>query len=220
MTNTGFAEGKGILGGEPIGVQLRHIENLSWIGNRILEIIVDVRHAQKMSNRITNHSSFTVKSRFDPLCPEWFDWDGDILPESKIRILQTKFVMRLACSMASSRQASSREYTFDWVRKRGLGQQLEKRLKRDGIILPSSVSMSGPSLSSSNNPPPATTACTPARAPAPASATSSPSEEEEEEEAATVTSPSKRNTSPIIDEMQSAKRKRTISSSFNDSFDR
>jgi hypothetical protein len=120
------------------------MDNLSWTGERILEIIVDVKHACKMSNRITKYSKFTIKSYFDPLCPEWFDWESDVLSESKLRILQTKFVTRLATSLASTRDTSSRHYIIDWVRKRGLGPQFQQCLHRDGIVPPPIPRMPGP----------------------------------------------------------------------------
>ena len=125
------------------------MENLSWIGERILEIIVDVKHARKMSNRITKYSKFTIKSHFDPLCPEWFDWEGDVLPESKLRILQTKFVTRLATSLASTRDSSSRHYIIDSVRKRGLEPQFLNACIGMALFLPLFRECLGPRLRTS-----------------------------------------------------------------------
>jgi len=136
MPYTRYTEVKRILAAEPIGVQLRHIQNLSWIDKRILEILVDINHSEKMTNRITKYSQFDVKARFDPLSPESFNWDDDaVLPESKLKILQKRFVVRLAGSMASTRNATTREYIVDWMRNRGLGQQFGQQLQRDGIVL-------------------------------------------------------------------------------------
>ena len=136
MPYTRYSEVKRILAAEPIGVQLRHIQNLSWIDKRIVEILVDINHAEKMRNRIIKYSPFDVKARFDPLSPECFNWHDDaVLPESKLKILQHTFVVRLAGSIASKRNASTREYIVDWMRNRGLGQQFGQQLQRDGIVL-------------------------------------------------------------------------------------
>jgi len=87
-----------------------------------------------MRNRITKYSQFDVKAHFDPLSPDPFNWNDDaLLPESKLKILQTRFVVRLAGSMASTRNASTREYIVNWMRNRGLGQQFGQQLQRDGI---------------------------------------------------------------------------------------
>jgi len=134
MPYTHYAEVKRILVAEPMSVQLRHIQNLSWIDKRILEIVVDINHVEKMRNTITKYSQFDVKARFDPLSPESFNWNDDaFLPEFKLKILQTRFVVRLAGSMASTRNASTREYIVNWMRNRGLGQQFGQQLQRDGI---------------------------------------------------------------------------------------
>jgi hypothetical protein len=135
----GYSELKQILRAAPIGIQLRHIRNMSWIEKRIIEILVDVRHVQAMRNRISLYSDYMVKTRFDPLSSDCFNWEEGILPESKIRILQTNFVSRLSTSLAQTSDHYSKQCISDFVRNRGLGQQFERELKRKGISLPSTA---------------------------------------------------------------------------------
>lgn len=126
---------KDILGSAPISIQLRDIGNICWIGQRIVEILVDVQHVERMKNHIINFSEYNVKSKFDALSPECFKWEGDILPESKEAVLKRKFVIRLAASVGSSNRNSTRQQIMHWATHRGLGEQLGKELAMQGIIL-------------------------------------------------------------------------------------
>jgi hypothetical protein len=137
IPHMGYADLKQILGGSPIGIQLRHIGNLCWIEKRILEILVDVNNAQRMRKRIGKYSDYHVKTRFDPLSPHSFNWEEGIRPDSKIRILQTNLVSRLATSLASTNVTYSRQCIVDFVRNRGLGQQFEGELQKQGIVVTS-----------------------------------------------------------------------------------
>jgi hypothetical protein len=152
-----YSEVKHILGREPIGIQLRDIRNMSWIEKRILEILVDVNHAQRMRHRIGTYSNYHIKTRFDPLSSDSFNWEEGLLPEAKMKILQRNFVTRLSTSMSSTNDPCSRQFIVDFVRNRGLGQQLEKEVERLGIVMPSSAShdqspVAGPSRYRRNHP--------------------------------------------------------------------
>jgi len=127
---------KDILGTAPINIQLRNIGNISWIDQRIVELLVDIHHAERIKNRLQQYSEYDVKSSFDPLSPNSFNWEGDILPESKELVLRRNFITRLSSSVASSNKVATRQHVLNWARQRGVGVQLEKELERQGIILP------------------------------------------------------------------------------------
>jgi len=126
---------KDILGNPAIGIQLRDIGNICWIEQRVIELLVDVQHVERMKNHINQNSKFKVKSNFDALSPECFNWEGDMQPESQESVLKRNFVTRLSASVLSSNRDSTRRQIMNWASHRGLGQQLEKELDKQGIIL-------------------------------------------------------------------------------------
>jgi len=105
------------------------------VSNEFLELLVDIQHVERMKNHINENSKYQVKSSFDALSPECFNWEGDIQPESKESVLKRNFVTRLAASVRSSNRDSIRRQIINWARYRALGQQLEKELDKQGIIL-------------------------------------------------------------------------------------
>ncbi|PUU73474.1 hypothetical protein B9Z19DRAFT_1068968 [Tuber borchii] len=125
---------KNILASAPINLQRRDICNLSWIDRRIVEILVNTTHAQKIKNRIGKYSEYIVKSDFDPLSPESFHWDGNIQPESQEAILKRNFVMRLSASVGSTTKTSTRQHIIAWANHRGIGPHLQQELNKQGII--------------------------------------------------------------------------------------
>ena len=127
---------KAILAGDPLRIQLRHIYNLSWIDKEILELLVDSNHADRIKNRIGKHSDYYVKSDFDPLSADSFNWEGKISPESKKAVLKRNFAMRLAASIGSTKLESTRQYIMAWAKNRGIGQLLEHQLQKAEIIIP------------------------------------------------------------------------------------
>jgi len=114
---------------------LRDIANICWIEQRVVELLVDIQHVERMKNHINENSKYQVKSSFDALSPECFNWEGDIQPESKESVLKRNFVTRLAASVRSSNRDSTRRQMMNWASQRALGQQLEKELDKWGIIL-------------------------------------------------------------------------------------
>jgi len=100
-----------------------------------VELLVDVQHVQRMKNHINENSKYQVKSNFDGLLPQCFNWEGDIQPESKESVLKRNFVTRLVSSVRSSNRDSTRRQIMNWASNRALGQQLEKELEKQGIIL-------------------------------------------------------------------------------------
>jgi len=100
-----------------------------------VELLVDVQHVQRMKNHINENSKYQVKSNFDALSPQCFNWKGDIQPESKESVLKRNFVTRLVASVRSSNRDSTRRQIMNWASHRALGQQLEKELEKQGIIL-------------------------------------------------------------------------------------
>jgi len=126
---------KTILAAAPINIQLRDIRNLSWIDKHLLEMLVDSNHADRIKNRVGKKSDYYVKSDFDPLCADSFDWEGDILPESKEALLKRNFVLRLSASMTSTNKESTRYHIMDWAKHRGIGQELQQHLHKVGIIV-------------------------------------------------------------------------------------
>jgi len=61
---------KAILTASPIGIQSRHMQNISWIEQRMLEILVDRNHVERVKNRITNFSNYRIRTSFNPLSPD------------------------------------------------------------------------------------------------------------------------------------------------------
>ena len=127
---------KAILAGDPLRIQLRQIYNISWIDKRILELLVDSNHADRIKNRIGKHSEYYVKSDFDPLSADSFDWEGKISPESQNAVLKRNFAMRLAALIGSTKLDSTRQYIMAWAKNRGIGQQLEHQLQKAAIVIP------------------------------------------------------------------------------------
>ena len=127
---------KELLGIPAIGIQLRDIGNICWIEQRVVELLVDVQHVERMKNHINQNSKYHVKSNFDALSPQCFNWEGDIQPESKESVLKRNFVTRLVASVRSSNRDSTRRQIMNWASNRALGQQLEIELETQGIILP------------------------------------------------------------------------------------
>lgn len=134
-----ISEVKVLLAAAPIRIQLRHIRNISWIDCRIVELLIDSNHFIQIQNRITGNSAFKVSKSFDPLDPNSFHWENDLRPESKEAVLKNNFIQRLSASIASSSQSTTREHIRDWIERRGLGRQLEKQLKNQGIQLPAKL---------------------------------------------------------------------------------
>jgi len=95
-------EVKAILTASPIGIQSRHMQNISWIEQRMLEILVDRNHVERVKNRITNFSNYRIRTSFNPLSRDSFHWDKSVRPESQGRILQGNFITRLADSVAAT----------------------------------------------------------------------------------------------------------------------
>ena len=114
---------------------MRDIANICWIEQRVVELPVDIQHVERMKNHINENSKYPVKSSFDVLSPECFNWEGDIQPESKESVLKRNFVTRLAASVRSSNRDSTRRQIMNWASHRALGQQLEQELDKQGIIL-------------------------------------------------------------------------------------
>jgi len=128
-------EVKAILTASPIGIQSRHMQNISRIEQRMLEILVDRNHVERVKNRITNFSNYRIRTSFNPLSPDSFHWDESVRPESQGRILQRNFITRLADSVAATSLTSTRQDIMDWVKNRGLEQKLEAELLKHGIRL-------------------------------------------------------------------------------------
>jgi hypothetical protein len=128
-------EVKAILAAAPIAIQLRHVKNMSWIEQRILEILVDRNHVESMKNRIRNYSDYRIRTSFDPLAPDSFHWDKTVSPESQEKILKRNFIARLAASVAATCLTTTRQHIMDWVKNRGLGAKLEAELLKQGIRL-------------------------------------------------------------------------------------
>ena len=128
---------KAILARDPICIHLRHIYNLSWIDKRILELLVDSNHADRIKNRIGKNSDYFVKSDFDPLAPDSFNWEGQISVESKKALLKRNFAMRLA-SIGATKLESTRQCIMTWAKHRGIGPQVEYQLQKEGIVISSS----------------------------------------------------------------------------------
>ena len=129
---------KAILAGDPLRIQLRHIYNISWIDKQILELLVNSNHSDRIKNRIGKHSDYFVKSDFDPLSADSFNWEGKMSLESKKAVLKRNFAMRLAASIASTKLESTRQYIMSWANNRGIGQQLRSQLQKADIVIPSS----------------------------------------------------------------------------------
>lgn len=130
---------KAILAGDPIRIHLGYIFNISWIDKRILELLVDSNHADRIKNRIGKNSEYYVKSDFDPLSADSFNWEGQISAESKNALLKRNFAMRLAASIGSTKLESTRQCIMTWAKNRGIGHQLERQLANEGIVVSSSV---------------------------------------------------------------------------------
>ena len=131
---------KAILAGDPIRIHLGYIFNLSWIDKQILELLVDSNHADRIRNRIGKNSEYYVKSDFDPLSADSFNWERQISPESKNALLKRNFALRLAASIGSTKLESTRQLIMAWAKNRGIGHQLESQLEKVGIVLSSSKS--------------------------------------------------------------------------------
>jgi len=134
IPNLRICEVKNILAKAPISIQLRHIGNISWIDGKIVELLVDTNHIERMQNRIITHSGYHIESSFDPLSPRSFNWVGDILPETKESIVKRNFVQRLGGSMSSTKHSSTRQHIMHWAQNRGLGVQLQAELNKKGIV--------------------------------------------------------------------------------------
>ncbi|RPA91810.1 hypothetical protein L873DRAFT_1794652 [Choiromyces venosus 120613-1] len=133
MPYSPISQVKKVLGAAPIGIQLQHIRNISWIDGRILEVLVDPNHVDRMRNRIGKYSEYYVSTTFDPLSPDSFNWKGEVLPESQESILKTNFIQRLGASVASSSRSTTREHIMEWARNHGLESQLRDQLHKQGI---------------------------------------------------------------------------------------
>jgi len=122
---------KRLLAQRPVSIQLRHVQNMSWINRMILEILVDRNHAELMKNSISKDQDYQVRISFDPLARTSFEWESEVSPERQEAILKADFVRRIAASVASSRSDATRRYLCDWARNRGVGKQLETALAKD-----------------------------------------------------------------------------------------
>jgi hypothetical protein len=100
----------------PVCVQIRHIGNISWIDQTILELLVDSNHVHQMKNRISKNPNFHIRTSFDPLSATSYNWETAVTPETQEKILQEDFVNRIASSIASSRVDSTRRYLMEWGR--------------------------------------------------------------------------------------------------------
>ena len=142
---------KAILAGDPIRIHLRYIYNLSWIDKQILELLVDSNHADRIKNRIGKNSEYFVKSDFDPLAPDSFNWEGQISVESKKALLKRNFATRLAASIGATKLESTRQCIMTWAKHRGIGPQVEYQLQKEGIVISSSSGNPATSLASDDH---------------------------------------------------------------------
>ncbi|KAG0123336.1 hypothetical protein HOY82DRAFT_544251 [Tuber indicum] len=141
-----ISEVKGLLAASPTRIQLRHIRNISWIDFRMVELLVDSNHSTHISNRISNHSEYNINKSFDPLSSSSFNWEANILPESQEAALKKNFVERLAASIASSSDSTTREHILNWAKHRNLDDRLEQQLTKQGILLPRYIPSHSPAL--------------------------------------------------------------------------
>ncbi|KAG0122599.1 hypothetical protein HOY82DRAFT_619847 [Tuber indicum] len=130
-----ISEVKGLLAASPTRIQLRHIRNISWVNFRLVELLVDSNHSTHITNRISQHSEYTINRSFDPLSSSSFNWEANIQPESQEAALKKNFVERLAASIASSSDGTTREHIMNWAKHRNLGDRLEQQLNKKGILL-------------------------------------------------------------------------------------
>ncbi|KAG0122327.1 hypothetical protein HOY82DRAFT_544404 [Tuber indicum] len=112
---------KEVLKATTIRIHLHHIQNISWIDGRVIELLVDTNHSVHIRNRLENHSKYKLNRSFDPLSPSSFNWEGEPLPESQEAILKRNFVERLATSIASSSSNATHQHVMNWSQNRGLG---------------------------------------------------------------------------------------------------
>ncbi|KAG0125029.1 hypothetical protein HOY82DRAFT_543443 [Tuber indicum] len=140
MPHIPIREVKRVLSQRPVSIQLRHVYYYSWIDGRVLEMLVDNKHVQKICNRITHHSTYTISSSFNPLEASSFNWNNDMLPESKKQLLKSNLVKRLGASINATSLQSTRQHILSWAYTRGIGLQLLKELKSEGcnLMLPES----------------------------------------------------------------------------------
>ncbi|KAG0121980.1 hypothetical protein HOY82DRAFT_544416, partial [Tuber indicum] len=127
---------KHMLAQRPVCIQIRHIRNISWIDRTMVELLVDENHVKQMRNRISKNPDYRVRTSFDPLAANSYNWETEVVPETQEAILKEDFVNRISASMASSHTDSTRRYLMEWGRKRGVGKQLESTLAKRYKILP------------------------------------------------------------------------------------
>lgn len=138
-----------------IRAQLRHIINLSWINDTVLEIIVLEKASLVLQQRFKIHPTIHLLEGFDPLDPEYFSWQSKVSGFRKKLALKKAFLKRLASSSIISSSAKTKNYLSAWVERRGWTSDFNTVLQQPNVsnsLLTTEVihaSVPGPSTSNS-----------------------------------------------------------------------
>lgn len=130
------------LKGLSLRIQIRHIINLSWVNDQVLEMIIIQRHAAKIAQQIRDHAVLFLVDGFDPLDPINHSWNGRIPAEGKLLALKKSFLQRLADSSSMSSSNKTKSYLSAWVDKRGWSTEYLDMLSQSNKVYGYSVERS------------------------------------------------------------------------------
>lgn len=142
-----------LLGPQGMGIKLRTIINLSWVTNTILEAIVLVESVEKIRGILNRQAGVYLIPHYDPLVMGNFPWPRDLLPESKLSLLEQSMITRYAKSWVASSNIKTRLFLDDLLEDRGWTAAFQMEIVRQMTksTYPSSSDEELPTLSSSDH---------------------------------------------------------------------
>lgn len=112
----GLANIRKMLGPQGLGINLRHIVNLRWVTDTILEAIVPVSHAQDVEKKIGHHPPrLSMVPGYDLLIVGNFPWPSDFNLERKQSILRRAMITRFAASYATTTSWPTKRFMTEFM---------------------------------------------------------------------------------------------------------
>lgn len=119
------------LGPKGLGINLRHVLNVSWVTDTVLEAIILEPHVKEVERRIGRPVvGLCTVPGYDPLNVGNFPWPADFHQERKHLLFRQALVSRFARSYAGSNSWQTKRFMSDFMHRRGWKEQFLEEVTR------------------------------------------------------------------------------------------
>lgn len=108
-----------IMGPQGWGINLRHLINLSWVTDSVLEMIILQSHLKHVKTVIFKQEEVYVLSGFDPLEVGNFPWPDNISIEEKSSLLRNALITRFAKSLITTSDNRTKKFLQHFIKLHG-----------------------------------------------------------------------------------------------------